>query len=63
VSGTATPSVAVNIISRLDKNSTEEDLWVARAVLGMMYLGGADTVTFAFKDTYSQVMTTGVSGN
>ncbi|KAH9066193.1 cytochrome P450 [Lactarius vividus] len=42
-SGTATPSVAAKLISKLDENSTEEDLWVPRAVLGSMYLGGADT--------------------
>ncbi|KAI9467400.1 cytochrome P450 [Lactarius psammicola] len=41
--GTATPSVAAKLISKLDEDSTEEDLWVARAVPGTMYMAGADT--------------------
>ncbi|KAH8984051.1 cytochrome P450 [Lactarius akahatsu] len=32
VAGTATPSVAAKLISKLDEDSTEEDLWVARAI-------------------------------
>ncbi|KAH9056869.1 cytochrome P450 [Lactarius vividus] len=55
-SGTVTPSVAANIISRLDENSTEEDLWVARAVPGTMYLGGADTTVSAL-ETFVLAMT------
>ncbi|KAI9432091.1 cytochrome P450 [Lactarius indigo] len=55
-SGTATPSVAANIISRLGENSTEEDLWVAKAVLGTMYLGGADTTVSAL-ETFVLAMT------
>ena len=30
--GTATPSVAAKLISKLEEDSTEEDLWIARAV-------------------------------
>ncbi|KAH8998282.1 cytochrome P450 [Lactarius hatsudake] len=30
--GMATPSVAAKLISKLDENSTEDDIWVARAV-------------------------------
>ncbi|KAH9164504.1 cytochrome P450 [Lactarius sanguifluus] len=55
-SGVATPSVAANIISRLDENSTEEDLWVAKAVPGTMYLGGADTTVSAL-ETFVLAMT------
>ncbi|KAH8997178.1 cytochrome P450 [Lactarius hatsudake] len=55
-SGAATPSVAANIISRLDENSTEEDLWVAKAVPGTMYLGGADTTVSALQ-TFVLAMT------
>ncbi|KAF8259228.1 hypothetical protein EI94DRAFT_1042578, partial [Lactarius quietus] len=32
--GTAAPSVAANTISKLDENSTEEDIWVAGSVPG-----------------------------
>ncbi|KAI9432056.1 cytochrome P450 [Lactarius indigo] len=55
-SGAATPSVAANIISRLDENSTEEDLWVAKAVPGTIYLGGVDTTIFAL-ETFVLAMT------
>ncbi|KAH9056871.1 cytochrome P450 [Lactarius vividus] len=54
--GIATPSVAANIISRLDENSTEEDLWVPKAVPGTMYLGGADTTVSAL-ETFVLAMT------
>ncbi|KAH8998285.1 cytochrome P450 [Lactarius hatsudake] len=47
--GTATPSVAAKLISKLDENSTEEDQWVSRAILGSMYLGGADTTVSALQ--------------
>ncbi|KAH9008693.1 cytochrome P450 [Lactarius deliciosus] len=55
-SGVVTPSVAANIISRLDENSTEEDLWVAKAVLGSIYSGGADTTVSAL-ETFVLAMT------
>ncbi|KAI9467402.1 cytochrome P450 [Lactarius psammicola] len=54
--GTATPSVAAKLISKLDENSTEEDLWVSRAVPGTMYLGGADTTVSALQ-TFILAMT------
>jgi cytochrome P450 len=41
--GTAAPSVAANMISKLDENSTELDLLAAKAVPGTMYVAGADT--------------------
>ena len=43
--GTATPSVAAKLISKLEEDSTEEDQWVARAIPGSLYLAGADTVS------------------
>ncbi|KAI9432002.1 cytochrome P450 [Lactarius indigo] len=48
-SGTATPSVSANVISKLGENSIEEDLWVAKAVLGTMY--------WVFKQTVSALET------
>ncbi|KAH9066195.1 cytochrome P450 [Lactarius vividus] len=54
--GTATPSVAAKLISKLDEDSTEEDLWVARAIPGTMYLGGADTTVSALQ-TFILAMT------
>ncbi|KAH9019123.1 cytochrome P450 [Lactarius pseudohatsudake] len=47
--GTATTSVAAKLISKLDENSTEDDIWVARAVPASMYLGGADTTVSALQ--------------
>ena len=43
--GTATPSVAAKLISNLEEDSTEEDLWVAKAVPATMYMAGTDTVS------------------
>ncbi|KAI9445989.1 cytochrome P450 [Lactarius indigo] len=54
--GTAAPSVAAKLISKLDENSTEEDIWVAKAVPGSMYLGGADTTVSAL-ETFILAMT------
>jgi len=45
--GTATPSVAANTIMNLDKNSTEEDKWVAATVPGTLYMAGVDTTVSA----------------
>ena len=42
--GTATPSVAANIILKLDQKSTEEDKWIAASVPGTMYMASVDTV-------------------
>ena len=42
--GTATPSVAANIILKLDEKSTEEDKWIAASVPGTMYMASVDTV-------------------
>ncbi|KAH9038268.1 cytochrome P450 [Lactarius hengduanensis] len=36
--GTAAPSVAAKLISKLDEDSTEEEIWVARAVLTVSVL-------------------------
>ncbi|KAI9445986.1 cytochrome P450 [Lactarius indigo] len=47
--GTAAPSVAAKLISKLDEDPTEEDLWVARAIPASMYLGGADTTVSALQ--------------
>ncbi|KAI9432509.1 cytochrome P450 [Lactarius indigo] len=54
--GTAAPSVAAKLISKLDENSTEEDIWVAKAVPSSMYLGGADTTVSAL-ETFILAMT------
>ncbi|KAH9070992.1 cytochrome P450 [Lactarius deliciosus] len=54
--GTATPSVAAKLISKLDEDPTEEDLWVARAIPGTMYLGGTDTTVSALQ-TFILAMT------
>ncbi|KAH9160853.1 cytochrome P450 [Lactarius sanguifluus] len=54
--GTATPSVAAKLISKLDEDSTEEDLWVARAIPGTMYLAGTDTTVSALQ-TFILAMT------
>ncbi|KAH8978634.1 cytochrome P450 [Lactarius akahatsu] len=54
--GTATPSVAAKLISKLDDDSTEEDLWVARTVPASMYLGGTDTTVSAL-ETFILAMT------
>ena len=43
--GTATPSVAANIILKLDEKSTEEDKWIAASVPGTMYMASVDTVS------------------
>ncbi|KAF8268440.1 CyP450 monooxygenase [Lactarius quietus] len=45
--GTATPSVAANTISKLDEDSTEEDIWVARSAIGTMYMASVDTTVSA----------------
>ncbi|KAH9983875.1 cytochrome P450 [Russula vinacea] len=42
-SGTAAPSVAANMISKLDENSTDLDLLAAKGVPGTMYIAGTDT--------------------
>jgi hypothetical protein len=55
-SGTAKPSVAANIISKLDENSTEEDLWVARAIPSSMYMASVDTTVSALQ-TFILAMT------
>ncbi|KAH8978633.1 cytochrome P450 [Lactarius akahatsu] len=47
--GMATPSVAAKLISKLDENSTEDDIWVARAIPASLYLGGADTTVSALQ--------------
>ncbi|KAI9445988.1 cytochrome P450 [Lactarius indigo] len=54
--GTATPSVAAKLISKLDEDSTEEDLWVARVVPDTMYVGGTDTTVSALQ-TFILAMT------
>ncbi|KAF8268439.1 cytochrome P450 [Lactarius quietus] len=43
VAGAATPSVAASTLSKLDKNSTEEEIWIAEAVPGTMYMASVDT--------------------
>ncbi|KAH9976038.1 cytochrome P450 [Russula compacta] len=48
-SGTASPSIAANMISELDERSSELDIWSAKAVPGAMYLGGADTTVCGFE--------------
>ncbi|KAH9980598.1 cytochrome P450 [Russula compacta] len=48
-SGTAAPSIAANMISKLDEHSSELDIWSAKAVPGAMYLGGADTTVCSFE--------------
>jgi len=54
--GTASPSVSARLISKLEEDSTKEDLWVARAVPASMYLGGADTTVSALQ-TFILAMT------
>ncbi|KAI0295325.1 CyP450 monooxygenase [Multifurca ochricompacta] len=41
--GMETPSVAATMISQLGESPTEEDIWLTKAVPGVMYLTGADT--------------------
>ena len=41
----AAPSVAANMISKLDENPTELDLLAAKSVPGTMYTAGTDTVS------------------
>ncbi|KAH9983872.1 cytochrome P450, partial [Russula vinacea] len=54
--GTAAPSVAANMISKLDEISTELDLFAAKSVPGTMYVGGADTTVTAL-ETFILAMT------
>jgi hypothetical protein len=44
-SGKAAPSVAANMISKLDEHSTELDVFAAKGVPGSMYIAGTDTVS------------------
>ncbi|KAH9983873.1 cytochrome P450 [Russula vinacea] len=48
-SGTAAPSVAANMISKLDENPTELDLLAAKSVPGTMYTAGTDTTVTALE--------------
>jgi hypothetical protein len=45
VAGAATSSIAANIISKLDENSTEDDIRVAEGVPATMYMASVDTVS------------------
>ncbi|KAI0295334.1 cytochrome P450 [Multifurca ochricompacta] len=45
--GTATPSVTATMISQLGAGSTEEDIWVTKAVPGIIYSAGSDTTVSA----------------
>ncbi|KAI0259889.1 cytochrome P450 [Gloeopeniophorella convolvens] len=45
--GSAAPSVAAAMISKLDDDSTPEDTWAAKAVPGMMYMSAVDTTVSA----------------
>jgi cytochrome P450 len=54
--GTATHCVAANTISKLDENSTEEDIWVAKSVPGTMYTAGVDSTVSAVR-TFILAMT------
>jgi hypothetical protein len=44
-SGTAAPSVAANMISKLGEHPTELELFAVKGVPGSMYIAGADTVS------------------
>jgi hypothetical protein len=41
----AAPSVTVNMILKLDENSSELDVLAAKTIPGTMYTAGADTVS------------------
>ncbi|KAI0259892.1 cytochrome P450 [Gloeopeniophorella convolvens] len=45
--GSAVPSVAATMISRLDDDSSPEDVWATKAVPGMMYIASVDTTVSA----------------
>jgi cytochrome P450 len=55
-SGTVAPSVAANMISKLDQNSTELDLLAAEGVPATMYIGGIATTVTAL-ETFILAMT------
>jgi len=55
-SGKAAPSVAANMISKLDEHSTELDVFAAKGVPGSMYIAGTDT-TVAAMETFILAMT------
>ncbi|KAI0295320.1 cytochrome P450 [Multifurca ochricompacta] len=46
-SGTAGTSVAAKMISQLDVNSTQEEIWNSKAIPGLLHLVGADTTVSA----------------
>ncbi|KAI0295308.1 cytochrome P450 [Multifurca ochricompacta] len=55
-SGTASTSIAANMISQLDENSTQEEIWNSKAVPGLLHLVTADTTVSAFH-TFTLAMT------
>ncbi|KAI0259756.1 cytochrome P450 [Gloeopeniophorella convolvens] len=47
--GTAGDSVTSKMLSQLDENSTEDDVWSTKAVPGIMYLAGAETTVSSLR--------------
>ncbi|KAI0259891.1 cytochrome P450 [Gloeopeniophorella convolvens] len=45
--GSAAPSVAATMISKLDDDCSPQDVWATKVIPGMMYMAGADTTVSA----------------